>query len=345
MIACQNSSIESGNKEQAVELEVSIKQCNVPLHASLRGISVLSEDIAWLSGAKGSIEKTVDGGETWQKLKMPDQDSLDFRSIHAFSEETAIVVSAGFPARVYKTINSGKTWNLVYENQDSAAFMNSIAFKNEREGIIMGDQLKGRHIILRTGNGGDTWKRIDSTDIPKPLEVENAFAASGSCIAISRTGRYFIGFGGKNTRVFSSVNGFKWKAKSTPMYHGSASSGIYSIASSGEGHLMAVGGDYTKVDSSHFPIISLNDGKSWNKTQSPINGYRSVIDYSTKEKIWLAAGTNGISLSYDHGESWSSISDENINTLQFAPNSSKAFMGNSKGDIFTIEVSLMLKKD
>ncbi len=332
------SCTEKQHKEE-LELNIEIIKQISPTTNSLRGICVLDSAVVFMSGAKGTIIKTIDGGINWVQLSAPDNDSLDYRSIHAFSENIAIIVSAGFPARVYKTNNSGESWNLVYENNDSAAFLNSIAFKNQKEGIIMGDQLKGRHIILRTGNGGETWKRIDSIDVPKPLKVENAFAASGSCIAISKTGRFFIGFGGENTRIFSSANGFKWKTKTTPMVHGTPSSGIYSIAASGNGQIIAVGGDYTQPDSSYFPIISLDDGKSWVNTKAKISGYRSVIDYSQKDDIWLAGGTNGINLSNDHGENWSKISDQNINTLRFAPNSSKSFAGNSKGEILIIEVS------
>jgi len=286
-----------------------------------------------------TILKTTDSGINWLQLSPPDKDSLDFRSVHAFSKSTAIIVSAGFPARVYKTENSGETWKLVYENNDSAAFLNSIAFKNQKEGIIMGDQLKGRHVILRTGNGGETWNRIDSVDVPKPLRVENGFAASGSCIAISKTGRFFIGFGGEDSRIFSSVNGYKWKAKTTPMMHGAASSGIYSIASSGIGQIMAVGGDYIFPDSSHFPIISFNNGKSWIKTKSKVSGYRSVVDFSKACECWLSAGTSGVDLSFNDGDSWQKIDTLNLNTLQFTPNGKHGFAANSLGKIYRIKLS------
>lgn len=332
----------SCNKKQAkkeLELKVEFIPLVSPTTKSLRGISVLDASTMYMSGAGGTIIKTTDGGKNWIPLNAPDNDSLDYRSIHAFSKNTAIIVSAGFPARVYKTSNSGESWKLVYENNDSAAFLNSIAFKNEKEGIIMGDQLKGRHIILRTGNSGENWKRIDTIDVPTPLKIENAFAASGSCIAVSKTGRFFIGFGGEHTRIFSSVNGYKWKAKTTPMFHGSASSGIYSIAASGKGHIMAVGGDYTTPDSSYFPIISFNDGKSWITTKDKVSGYRSVVDYSEKLNCWLTGGTNGIELSVDHGENWSKVSNHNINTLQFIPNSSNALAGNAKGELYIIALT------
>lgn len=342
LYSCGEPSQESVTKEQ-IELEIEIIKLESPVNTSIRGISIVDSNIVWLSGAKGVILKSINQGKTWSKLNSPDADSLDFRSIEAYSSESALIASAGFPARVYRTENSGKIWQLVYENLDSAAFINSIAFKNKNEGIILGDQINGRHLLLRTGDSGKTWKRIDSINIPKPLAVENGFAASGSCIAVSKSGRFFIGFGGEQSRVFSSINGYKWKAKKTPMVSGSPSSGIYSMASSGNGKIMAVGGDYTLADSSHYPIISTNDGKSWIKSKSKVSGYRSVIDYSTKEKIWVTAGTNGLDLTFDDGKTWSKFSDENINTLRFFPNTSKGIAANSNGEIFLFQIHLEKK--
>lgn len=307
---------------------------------SIRGMSVVDSNTVWLSGTNETILRTIDQGKSWQKITVPDIDSLDFRSVHAFSKSSAIVVSAGFPARAYKTNDGGVSWSLVYENKDSTAFMNSIAFKNEREGIIVGDQIDGRHLILRTGNGGVTWNRIDSVDVPRPLKIENGFAASGSCITVSKSGRFLIGLGGEQARIFSSINGYKWKAKLTPLVHGEASSGIYSISACGTGKIMAVGGDYTQADSSHYPIISMNDGKSWIKTKGKVDGYRSIVTYSKVGQFWVVGGTNGLEMSTNDGISWTKFSFQDINTLRFLPQTTKAIGANSKGQIYLFNFQL-----
>lgn len=321
--------------------KIEINDIESPVSSSIRGISVIDSNIVWLSGAKGSILQTIDGGKTWNQFNSPDHDSLDFRSIHAFSSTSAIIVSAGFPARAYKTENRGTNWDLVYENLDSAAFMNSIAFKNENDGLILGDQLGNRHLVLQTNDGGNSWSRLDSNQLPTPLAIENGFAASNACITIDEPGNYHIGFGGEQVRVFNETKDAKFTAVTTTMKGGN-SSGIYALAS-GKNKMMGLGGDYTTADSSHFPVISDDNGQTWSKTKSSVFGYRSTLDYSEKGNFWICGGSNGLDLSTNDGKDWMQFSFQDINTLQFLPGTTRAIAANSKGEIYLIDIRLTIK--
>ena len=42
------------------------------VNARLRGVSAVSDRVAWASGANGTILRTTDGGETWQRLSIPE---------------------------------------------------------------------------------------------------------------------------------------------------------------------------------------------------------------------------------------------------------------------------------
>ena len=66
-----------------------------PTKERLHSISVVSARVAWASGGRGTILRTVDGGETWRLLTIPESKGLDFRDIHATSERAAIVLSIG----------------------------------------------------------------------------------------------------------------------------------------------------------------------------------------------------------------------------------------------------------
>src|SRR5437870_3089269 len=60
--------------------------------ARLRGVSAVSDKVAWASGAGGTVLRTADGGTTWQRLIVPDARRLDFRDVDAVSETTAYVL-------------------------------------------------------------------------------------------------------------------------------------------------------------------------------------------------------------------------------------------------------------
>src|SRR5574338_1306112 len=73
--------------------------------ARLRGMSAVSERVAWASGAGGTVVRTVDGGATWQVRPVPGAEKLDFRDVDAFSESTAYILSIGpgEASRIFKT--------------------------------------------------------------------------------------------------------------------------------------------------------------------------------------------------------------------------------------------------
>src|SRR5207237_2819483 len=96
-----------------------LEKISVPTTASLRGLSVVSENIIWASGTGGTFLRTVDGGKSWSVMTVPGAEKLDFRGIRAFDDKTAVIMSSGKAedgqARIYRTIDAGKTWTQVYE--------------------------------------------------------------------------------------------------------------------------------------------------------------------------------------------------------------------------------------
>ena len=129
---------------------------NVDTKASLRGLSVVNQNVIWASGTGGTFLKTVDGGKTWTVGKVPDADKLDFRDVEAFDANTAYLLSIGNgeTSRIYKTIDGGKNWEKQFQATDKDIFLDAIAFWDKDHGIAMGDPVKGYYYLLRTTNGG-----------------------------------------------------------------------------------------------------------------------------------------------------------------------------------------------
>src|SRR5713226_3709184 len=164
--------------------------------ARLRGISAVSDRVAWVSGSGSTVLRTGDGGANWQRLTVT-TDAVDFRDVDAIDARTAYVLSIGNgPAsRIYKTDDAGATWTLQFRNDDPKAFYDAMSFWDARHGIVIGDSIAGQFCILTTEDGGWNWRRVPANALPPALPNEGAFAASGTNIAALGKSDAWIGLG------------------------------------------------------------------------------------------------------------------------------------------------------
>ncbi len=308
--------------------------------AGLRGLSVASEMVAWASGSKGTILRTVDGGEHWELRTVAGADALDFRDIVAFDANNALAMSSGTgnDARVYLTQDGGATWKLVLPNPDKTGFFDAMKFWDHKHGILLGDPVEGRFTIFVTSNGGQTWTKAAQ---PPALKDEGAFAASGTCLTLLGTQDAWFGSGGPGgARVFHTSNrGNNWTISTTPLTGQTAASGIFSLKFINPLHGIAVGGDYQKPDSTDRTIAITNDaGKSWITPPSAlIGGFRSAITYLKRERILIAVGTSGSDFSTNEGLTWASISKDSLNAV--ANHDNHVWAVGPKGLILKLKIS------
>jgi len=293
--------------------------------ASLRGISAVSATVAWASGSKGTYLRTTDGGITWHAGVVKGAADMDFRTIRAFDERAAVMISSGEGpfSRVYRTGDGGANWSLVYTNPDAAGFFDAAGFWDEAHGILLGDPVKGRFTILTTADGGVNWHREKG---PAAGAKEGAFAASGSCLFLRGTREAWFSTGGPGgARVFHTGDGGEtWSVAKTPVRSDSPNAGIFSLAFSGGLHGVAVGGDYkNEKDAAGNIAITEDGGKSWsvpagsgNISNAP-GGYRSAVAYIASRKMWIATGPSGSDLSLDGGKSWKAFDTAAYNAMSF----------------------------
>src|ERR1700749_943606 len=107
---------------------------------SIRGLSVVDDSVAWVSGSKGYFAITRNGGKTWDWQQIRGYEQSDFRDIEAFSDKEVIVMSSGTPALILKTIDGGSTWQVKYHNRDTSVFFDAMDF-NGKYGAIMADPI------------------------------------------------------------------------------------------------------------------------------------------------------------------------------------------------------------
>lgn len=285
--------------------------------ASLRGLSVVNENIIWASGTGGSFLKTTDGGKNWTVGKVAGAEKLDFRDVEAFDADTAYLLSIGDgeSSRIYKTTDGGATWKMQFQNKNPKAFFDALAFWDKTHGIAMSDPVDGKYVLIETTDG-ENWKLMTTDKMPNVKTGEAAFAASGTCILTRGKNNVFLVSGGNDARVFRSDNrGLSWFVADTPFVKGTAGSGIFSIAMYDAKRGVIVGGNYEKPDDVTNNLAFTTDGgKTWILGKG-LNGYRSGVAYIDKKTI-LAVGASGSDLSADGGKTWENLDKENYNSVQ-----------------------------
>lgn len=301
---------------------------------SLRGLSVLNDSVAWVSGSNGFVGKTKNGGASWTWIKVKGYEKIDFRDIEASSADDATILSAGSPAYILTTRNGGKTWREDYRNTDSAIFLDGMGFWNKDKGLVFGDPIANKMQLLSTLDGGNSWQNI-SNQLTTPMTMgEASFAASGTTIKTLGNGLAFIATGGTVSNIYRTENyGKTWRVFRCPILHGESTTGPFSIDFYDKNTGIAVGGNYVKdQDTTKAALLTFDGGKNWSAPNSSIKGYRSCVTYLSKTML-IATGTSGTDISLDRGMNWKNISTKSFNAVQKAKNGTLVLLAGEKGSI------------
>lgn len=307
------------------------------LDTNLRGVSgAFLHDpygvVVWASGSNGVILRSVDRGKTWKQLHVAGGEGLDFRGIQAFDAVTAYVISSGEgeKSRIYKTKDAGATWTLQYTDQRAAFFLDAVACAGPENCLALSDPVDGKFLLVATTDG-EHWHQLPRDHMPSALPGEGAFAASGTCLVLWGVNIYFA-TGGPAARVFHSTDlGKTWSVASTPIAHGNASSGVFSIGPMADA-VVVMGGDYKDPNRSEgTAAYSLDDGKTWKLAAQQPGGYRSAVAWIGGLTL-AAVGPNGEDVSENGGVHWQHTDSLDLNAL-FIVGYSEAWAVGPKGTI------------
>jgi photosystem II stability/assembly factor-like uncharacterized protein len=310
------------------------------VESNLRGISVVApvargkDTTIWVSGSNGVILRSIDSAKSWQRLHVPDADSLDFRGVQAFDDNVAYVMASGEGEKsgIFKTSDGGKTWAKQFTNASKDFFLDAIVCANSTDCFALSDPVDGKFLIIHTADG-EHWKVIVPDKMPAVLPKEGAFAASNTCLTAYGNHELYFGTGGPAARVFHSRDrGKNWTVVETPIIHGKPPQGIFSLARVGK-TLVAVGGDYqSPQQTEETAAYSLDEGKSWRSATAGPKGYRSAVVKT--ETGFIAAGPTGVDVSKD-GITWMPAGSMNLNTIVFV--NGETWGAGTKGSVLRIE--------
>lgn len=313
--------------------------------ASLRGMSIPNENVIWVSGSKGTVGKSTNGGKNWSWLVVPKYEQSDFRDIEAFDSLTAIIMAIGNPGIILKTKDGGITWKKVFYKEMKEMFLDAMDFKDNKTGICIGDPFyigssgKKYFYMLRTEDGGDTWEELPAyklAPVQQP-DGEAIFAASGTSIQFLKHPEFEFAFvtGGKMSNIyFMAREGKQSKVLNIPINQGVESTGAFSFATDGFKKFYCIGGDYkephNQYDNYYFTV---DEGKKWGTPNiSPPFGYRSCIKI-VKDKTMVACGTGGVDFTKDGGKEWINGSTIGFNVCMVSPITKTVYLAGDKGRV------------
>jgi photosystem II stability/assembly factor-like uncharacterized protein len=325
-----------------------IKELTAQKGVSIRAMSVPSEKVIWASGSKGMVAKSTNEGLSFEWMQVKGYEKRDFRAMHAWNDQEAIIVAVAAPAIILKTLDGGASWNQVYENADTSMFLDALNFSDANHGTVIGDPIDGRLFILTTNNKGATWDKMPNDFFKSDLKNGEAFFASSNSNLIHIGKALLFVTGGLSSRIW--INGM---AEAMSLMQGTNSTGANSIAvSPNRSRVVVVGGDFANDTIASQNIVGYQiyqSRKSNLKKLSTIKlflkkvevsnpkGYKSSVEFIDNDRL-ITCGTSGVDFSKDNGASWKTISKESFHIAKKHPSKRGAYLAGSGGRISFVEL-------
>jgi hypothetical protein len=272
---------------------------------SFRGISALSNQSAWFASDQGQVwYYSMDRG--WEDRSPVGYNTSMWRDIEAFSEDEALVLSAGSPGLVLRTVDRGLSWQEVYRDDSPSIFFDAMDFWDAKRGIAFSDAQGANIGLISTSDSGKSWQVMDRNTMDTVTHKnQGGFAASGTCIRTFGKLDFAIILGGADANIFVWKEGQSFSS-AIPMDHGEATKGPFSLSFKGRDTILVAGGDYRADSLSNKNLsISYDGGKSWQRPEFPssvFGRYWSCVNWDG-ERIILCSRF-GTALSFNNGASW-----------------------------------------
>ncbi|MCP4853854.1 MAG: hypothetical protein GY903_05115 [Fuerstiella sp.] len=276
--------------------------------ASLHDLCNVGNDV-WAVGDRGVIVRSHDGGITWQTAVLPIECSL--QSVCFLTNQIGFVAGARFDhfARRYrglllKSRDGGDSWQHVAANRDVVTTprpsvrdvrtgpdlppLSYVRFFDLENGVAIGPlTAAGQSSVLRTDDGGRTWKLLHAEE-NRGQWTSGAFLAPGDGIVVGSGSAYGAVVGeqlvtlARPLRTFREVNGA-------------------TLSRDGHGWLVGDGG---------FLLQSRDGGISWAPPVGRLSGrLNDVIDFASVDRngtnVCIVGSPGSVVLhSSDDGGSW-----------------------------------------
>ncbi|MGE5351720.1 MAG: protein kinase domain-containing protein [Acidobacteriota bacterium] len=244
---------------------------NSSLKDDINSVFFINDSIGYCSGSKGLILRTINSGQSWEKVQSPADKSLfDI----AFTR-SGVGFAVGEGGLVLKSTDQGMNWQRV--DLRSTDVLLRVRFTSSSTGFILG----AGGTVLRTQDEGESWQRVDIPSDNALFDVDFPDAKTG----------FIVGWNGECFRT--TDKGLSWEKR--PSFTSNYLRAVKFI--NGRTGFSAGGnGEVFMTD---------NSGMDWKKIKGGLNSGFSAIEF-IDEKIGFIVGNQGkVLLTSDSGVNWS----------------------------------------
>lgn len=243
-----------------------------------------SNDRGFVAGDGGYLSQTANGGRSWTKQSIGTTE--DINEIYFRNENNGYVVAG---RKMFLTDDGGRSWReiKIYNPKDfrngTPEFL-SVRFADKKRGLIVGSVINKDvvvdSLVMRTDDGGETWKRII---VPSKLELYHLdFVNSARGWIVGDKGLILVTFDG----------GSNWQTQNS----GTVKS-LYNVDFRDADEGYAVGSKGT--------ILRTEDGgERWQTVKTNFPNTFKRVDFADDRNGWIVGYGGTILRSSDKGKTW-----------------------------------------
>jgi photosystem II stability/assembly factor-like uncharacterized protein len=268
--------------------------------AWLRAVFFLDQNRGWAVGSKGTLLKTVDGGQNWKANTAPtisivrDIFFLDEQNGWLVCEANQYELKSSLDARAYlmKTIDGGENWQRVeLKGFDVDSVLVRVVFSRGGRGWAFGEQ----GAIYTTHDSGETWNRLRSPT--RHLLLGGVF--------VDNDRGWIVGAGA--TIIQTSDGGETWYQSRLPQVEKSVRFTSASFVDNRIGWAVGSGGSVYQTT---------NGGRTWQKQESGVYVDLFDVKFVDAREGWAVGAEGTIIHTSDGGSHWTSERSETQHPLE-----------------------------
>ena len=237
-----------------------------PITTALYTASAPDINVAWAAGVGGKVLRTTNGG-TWTQNAgtLP---VSDVYAMWAFDALNCLVTESPSATFVYRTTDGGTSWAQVLTQPNG--FFDGFYFKDNNNGLVVGDAVGGRSSIWKTTNGGLNWDSTGVNFATNDASWNNAISGVGDVVY----------YGTNATKLYKSTNfGTTW-TPTTPTGEANSEALWFNTATNG-----LIGGATTVQQTT-------TGGSTFTTVTAPGTGAVLGITGTATDNYWLIRGSS-----------------------------------------------------